>query len=92
MLIVISAGTMEANRATAAEHGLSDVLFQRGEEVFNQYLVAGVPSAVLVLPDGTIGSPLAEGVDAVRDLILSNSNIKEFSLVNPDVKGNGRSA
>jgi len=71
---VISHLSAEENRAKAAGHGLEgslegSVLLQDDWEVAEPYGVEATPSAVLVWPDGTIGSPLAEGPDAVEDLV-----------------------
>ncbi|CAA9542834.1 MAG: hypothetical protein AVDCRST_MAG49-1038 [uncultured Thermomicrobiales bacterium] len=65
---LISRGPAEANRAKAAEHGVAGVLLQRDREVARSYRVDRTPSAVLVNADGTIGSPVAGGVEAVRRL------------------------
>jgi peroxiredoxin/uncharacterized membrane protein YphA (DoxX/SURF4 family) len=67
-VVVISRGSIEANRAKAAEHALVTVLLQADYEVAAAYQVAGTPSAVLVNPDGTIGSALAQGTHAIQRL------------------------
>ncbi|MBA2469400.1 MAG: TlpA family protein disulfide reductase, partial [Chloroflexia bacterium] len=59
----------EANAARAGEHGISRVLLQRDREVSQAYQSVPTPSAVLILPDGTIGAPAALGSDAIRALI-----------------------
>jgi peroxiredoxin len=66
---LVSRGALEVNRATSAEQGLTHVLVQQDREVADAYLAAGTPSAVLVRPDGTIGSPLAAGADQIRALV-----------------------
>lgn len=66
---LISRGTTEANRVKTAEHGIDHVLLQQDREVARAYRSNGTPSAVLVHPDGTVGSPLAAGADAIRDLV-----------------------
>ena len=66
---LISRGTVEANRAKVTEHGLTHVLLQREGEVALAYGASRTPCAVLVHRDGTIGSPLAEGADAIRALL-----------------------
>ena len=66
---LISRGTAEENRSKSSEHGVSNVVLQEDWEVAEAYRVSGTPSAVLVLPDGTIGSSLIGGVEAVRDLV-----------------------
>lgn len=64
----ISRGTPEENRSKASEHGLSGVLLQEDWELSSTYQVYGTPSAVLVGPDGTIASLVAEGAEEVEDL------------------------
>ena len=66
---LVSRGSLEANQAKSAEHGLVNVLVQSDGEVSAAYLEAGTPSALLVRPDGTIGSPLAAGAEAIRQLV-----------------------
>jgi peroxiredoxin/uncharacterized membrane protein YphA (DoxX/SURF4 family) len=68
-LALISQGTVEANRAKVAAHGVTHVLLQEGREVAEVYQAAGTPTAVLVRPDGTIGSPLAPGTGAIAALV-----------------------
>ena len=65
----ISRGTPEENRAKATEHGLSSVLLQKDREVSEAYEVRGTPAAVIVRPDGTIGSPVAGGAQVIQSLI-----------------------
>ena len=66
---LVSRGDPEENRAKAEEHGLTNVLLQKDWEVSQAYRVAGTPSAVLVSPDGTIGSQVAGGAEGVKDLL-----------------------
>jgi peroxiredoxin len=66
---LISEGSVEANRNKSAEHGLVQVLLQKQREVAEAYQANGTPAAVVVRPDGTIGSPLALGGDPIRALI-----------------------
>ena len=68
-LAVVSRGTPEENRAKSAEHGITQVLLQKDREVAESYQAYGTPSAVLVRRDGTIGTPLAQGADAIRGLV-----------------------
>lgn len=68
-LALISGGTPEANRSKVSEHGIMHVLLQKDREVAEAYQAYGTPSAVLVQPDGSIGSPLAAGADAIRGLV-----------------------
>ena len=66
---LISRGTPEENRTKSAEHGLNGVLLQRDWEISEAYQVEGTPSAVIVEPDGKVGSPVAAGPEAIRSLV-----------------------
>jgi methylamine dehydrogenase accessory protein MauD len=66
---LVSRGTAEENRARSLEHGLANVLLQEAWEVADPYQVKTIPSAVLVGPDGTIGSPLAVDPENIRALV-----------------------
>jgi peroxiredoxin len=66
---LISRGTEEANRAKRTEFGVVNVLIQDDREVAEAYRVAGTPSAVVVRPDGTIGSGIVAGADGIRQLV-----------------------
>lgn len=72
---LISRGTPEANRAKSSEHGLTHVLLQQGREVDEAYQVAGTPSAVIVRPDGTIGSPPAAGAEGIKVLVMRTAGL-----------------
>jgi uncharacterized membrane protein YphA (DoxX/SURF4 family)/peroxiredoxin len=67
--VVISYGSLETNRTKQQEYGLTEVLLQKDREVATLYQAYGTPSAVLVRPDGTIGSALAPGADAITTLV-----------------------
>jgi methylamine dehydrogenase accessory protein MauD len=66
---LVSQGTVEENRAKSTEHGLRGVLMEQDWGVSEAYKVEASPSAVLVRPDGTIGSPVLEGPDAISGLL-----------------------
>lgn len=66
---VISRGSIEESRAKAAEHGVTTVLLQHAYEVADAYQAHETPAAVLVQPDGTIGSALARGGEQIRALM-----------------------
>jgi methylamine dehydrogenase accessory protein MauD len=66
---LVSRGTVEENRAKSTEHGLRGVLLQDDWEVSEAFGVGSTPSAVLVRSDGTIGSPVLEGADAISALL-----------------------
>jgi peroxiredoxin len=69
LVVPVSRGTPDENRPKTAEHGLINVLLQADREVDEAYEVDGTPSAVVVRADGTIGSPLAAGPEAIRALV-----------------------
>jgi len=66
---LISRGTPEENHTKSSEHGLTGVLLQEDWEVSEAYQVEGTPGAVLVQPDGTIGSPVVAGSEAIQSLV-----------------------
>lgn len=68
-IAVISRGDPEANRVKIAEYGISTVAIQKDREVAQAFGANGTPSAVLILPDGTIREPVATGADAIRALV-----------------------
>ncbi len=68
-IALVSRGTVEANRAKNKEHGLNHILLQSDREISDSYLAYGTPSAVVVRADGTIGSGVAAGADAIRALV-----------------------
>jgi peroxiredoxin len=68
LVMPISKSGFEANREKVAKYGLLDVLVQNDNEVADAYGVEMVPGALLVV-DGRIASPVAEGRDAIRALV-----------------------
>lgn len=74
-LVFVSRGIAKANRRKASEHGITQVLLQQDREVAEAYQAYGTPSAVLVRPDGVIGSPLAQGADAIRVLVTQVASL-----------------
>jgi peroxiredoxin len=68
-VVVISRGESDENRAKRGEYGLTQVLLQNDREVSEAYQAWGTPSAVLVRADGTIGSYVAQGSEAIRALV-----------------------
>jgi thiol-disulfide isomerase/thioredoxin len=68
---VISRGAADLNRARLGEHRLKHVLLQQEVDVAAAYGSTGTPSAVLVRPDGTIGSAPTGGSAAIRELVTT---------------------
>ena len=68
-IAVITRGSLEDNRNKAKQHNLTHVLMQQDNEVADAYQTYGTPTAVLVRPDGTIGSAAAGGAEQIRTLV-----------------------
>jgi len=67
--VLISGGSPEENRAKLGDHRLKHVLLQRQREVADAFMVSGTPGAVLVNPDGLIGSTVVMGAQAIAGLV-----------------------
>ena len=70
LFAVISRGSLEDNRQKFSQYSSLQVMVQDGSDVSAMYQVTGTPTAILVQPDGTIGSGLATGADNIRALML----------------------
>jgi len=68
-IAVVTRGSLEDNRNKAKQHNLTHVLMQRDNEVADAYQTFGTPTAVLVRPDGTIGSAAAGGAQQISTLV-----------------------
>ncbi|MCC7103592.1 MAG: redoxin domain-containing protein [Chloroflexi bacterium] len=68
-IALISRGTPDSNRAKRDQHGLQAIVLQANYEVADSFEAHGTPSAVVVNADGTIGSFVAAGADAIRGLL-----------------------
>src|SRR5215216_6723221 len=71
------------------EHGLRNVLLQKDWEVSEAYRVGGTPSAVLVRPDGTIGSAVVGGAEAIEALVAHavGEHTHQLPMHHPKPKG-----
>jgi peroxiredoxin/uncharacterized membrane protein YphA (DoxX/SURF4 family) len=90
---LISSGKREANLDRRYKHNLQNVLLQNDHEVAKAFKSEATPAAVLIR-NGRIASPLAEGADAIRGLVLRSTlpprlqkgdRVPEFRL--PDLDG-----
>jgi len=86
-IAIVSRGAREANLVKATEHGLTRVLVQRAHEVATAYHSLPTPSAVLIRPDGTIGSGSVLGPEAIRSLI---AEVTSQPVPNRPGKANGQ--
>jgi thiol-disulfide isomerase/thioredoxin len=55
--------------AEAAEHELANVLLDEGHATYEAYEANGTPSAVVIAPDGTIGSWVVAGSEWIERLV-----------------------
>jgi hypothetical protein len=76
-VVLISRGSPQANRAKSAARSLANVLLQRDREISDGYEAYGTPSAVLVRADGTVGSRVAQGAEAIRNLVQRTVAVAE---------------
>jgi len=70
-IAVVSVRDAKAGRRALAQYGNEDVYLQQNREVADLYKVTGTPTAVLISGTRLIGSHLAEGADAIRELMAS---------------------
>jgi peroxiredoxin/uncharacterized membrane protein YphA (DoxX/SURF4 family) len=68
-IVPISRGDAAANLDKASAQGVKSVLLQQDREVSDAYQAQGTPTAVLVRPDGTVGSPVAAGAAQIEQLL-----------------------
>lgn len=68
-IAVITNRPHPANRAEKGLYAVKGVLIQQDREVQSAYAVRDTPSAVLVTADGSIGSPVAVGPEAIAALV-----------------------
>jgi thiol-disulfide isomerase/thioredoxin len=66
---ILSRGNPKRNRQKFGAEGLPTVLLQEKYEVSELYSALGTPSAVVVRPDGRMGSVVASGSDAIKALV-----------------------
>jgi peroxiredoxin len=80
-LVLISQGDAKENRAKLKGHNPHLTLRQKEAEISSAYHAHGTPSAVLIRPDGAIGSSLASGAEAIRGLVATIINQPLTSLI-----------
>jgi AhpC/TSA family len=68
----VSRGDVEANRAKAAEHGLTfPIVLQKQWEISRQYAMFASPIAYLIDEEGVIAADVAVGAEAILALLSS---------------------
>jgi peroxiredoxin/uncharacterized membrane protein YphA (DoxX/SURF4 family) len=88
---LVSRGSIDANKSKAEEHGLFNVLIQNDREVARTFHGAGTPSGIIVTPDGKIGSAIAQGSEAIRQLVARTTGTAQVPAAAPQ-GGNGVAA
>lgn len=68
-IAVVSRGDLAANRTKATENGIGQILLQKDREVAEAFKAPATPSAVLIRPDGKIGSGVHPGADSIKQLL-----------------------
>ena len=68
-VVLVSRGAEKVNRARVKQYGIRELLLQRDREVAALYGAIATPSAVLIASDGSIGSRVVTGPDAIRNLV-----------------------
>jgi thiol-disulfide isomerase/thioredoxin len=67
--VVVSRGSLDENRNKKKQYNLTHMVMQKDNEIADAYLTYGTPTAVLVTPDGKIGSGAAGGAGEIRKLV-----------------------
>ena len=68
-IAVLSEGSFESNYTTFAGRRLRHILVQKRRDVSELYHASATPSAMIVRPDGTVGSRMAAGDYYIRALV-----------------------
>jgi peroxiredoxin len=80
-IVLISSGTIDANRPKAIGYGIKNVLLQQDREISETYYSQGTPSAVLILSNGLIGSSVVMGAQAIAQLVVQATGGSHDSAV-----------
>jgi thiol-disulfide isomerase/thioredoxin len=78
-IAVIAEGPAAANRAKLEPFGIKTVLLQEGREIAELYRAYGTPAAVVVDASGSMASYVAQGGDAIRNLVSTMLARRESS-------------
>lgn len=68
-IAIISSGDVTSIRDKSEKYGLTQVFIQEGKNVAKDYRSTLSPSAVVINPNGKVGSPLSEGSQAIESLV-----------------------
>jgi thiol-disulfide isomerase/thioredoxin len=68
-VVFVTDGSLDEARLEAEEFELENVLLDTDHELYDRFEASGTPSAVLIAPDGTIGSWVAPGSEWIEQLV-----------------------
>ncbi len=68
--VVISRASPSANGGASAKYVFRNMAWQKNREISESYKIGGIPAALVVRPDATIGTWLATGRPAIQTLIM----------------------
>jgi len=86
-IAVISQGTVKDNFVNVARNDLRNILLQQEREVAELYGAKVTPSALIIRPDGAVGSRLAAGADEIRNLVQAITAENHRSLMDAETVG-----
>ena len=70
-VVFVSDGSPDEVRGEAEEHMLEHVVADEGNRLYEAFEANGTPSAVLIAPDGTIGSWVTPGSERIEQLVYA---------------------
>ena len=85
--VLITSGSREENQKKFADAG--PVLLQNGADVSTLYEAKWTPAGLIVRPDGSVGSHLANGSDAIRRLVIQTVTAVDSSRARAEAGDNG---
>lgn len=88
-IALVSQGTVEENQSKLETNKIEPVLLQERSEVADSYQSYGTPMAVIVNPDGTIGSSAVGGSEAITALVAKTVGAPIPQMVRNGNNGNG---
>jgi peroxiredoxin len=74
IVVLISRGTVQANKDEIERFGLANLLIQEDDEVATAFGYQGTPGAVLIGAEGKIATQLVSGADPIRALVRTTCN------------------
>jgi thiol-disulfide isomerase/thioredoxin/uncharacterized membrane protein YphA (DoxX/SURF4 family) len=70
-IALLSEGSAEDNRSKFGSSGLAKILLQKQRETAEAYQVYATPSAVMIAPNASVASYVAQGSDEIQKLIFA---------------------